>query len=95
MNNDVGFCLEHDIDYIILSIYNGKQEILELKKVILDEIERIKSEEKVPNEIKIIAKLENEGAIKDIEGILEVADCILIPRGLLGTVLPIQKISWI
>lgn len=47
------------------------------------------------HEIKIIAKLENEDAIKDIEGILEVADCILIPRGVLGTVLPIEKISWI
>lgn len=47
------------------------------------------------NEIKIIAKLENDVVIKDIEGILEVADCILMPRGILGTVLPIQKISWI
>jgi pyruvate kinase len=55
----------------------------------------LKNENKNPNEVKIIAKLENEGAIKDIEGILEVADCILIPRGVLGTVLPLEKISWI
>lgn len=28
---DVRFCLDNDIDYIILSIYQGKQEILALK----------------------------------------------------------------
>ena len=43
----------------------------------------------------MIAKLENEEAIKDLPGILEIADAILIPRGVLGTVLPIEKISWI
>ena len=47
------------------------------------------------NEVKIIAKLENEDALKDIEEILNVADAILIPRGVLGTVLPIEKIPWI
>ena len=92
---DVRFCLENDIDYIIHSIYNGKQEILELQKVIIDENEALFKEKGFKNEIKVIAKLENEEAIKEIQGILEIADAILIPRGVLGTVLPIEKISWI
>ncbi len=33
---DVAFCLENDIDYIILSVYHGKEEILDLKQIILD-----------------------------------------------------------
>ena len=52
-------------------------------------------EKGIVNEVKVVAKLENEEAIKDIEEILNVADAIMIPRGVLGTVLPIEKISWI
>jgi pyruvate kinase len=61
----------------------------------VDENERLSKQSLTTNEVKIIAKLENEEAIKDIEEILNVADAILIPRGVLGTVLPIEKISWI
>lgn len=61
--------------------------------MIKEENEKLNGDKRI--DIKIIAKLESEDAIKDIEGILELADCILIPRGVLGTVLPIEKISWI
>ncbi|CDW77623.1 pyruvate kinase [Stylonychia lemnae] len=93
-SSDVKFCLENEVDYIIHSIYNGKNEILELQKMIDQEKQKIPDYKQDQN-VKIIAKLENENAIIDIEGILEVADCIMIPRGVLGTVLPIEKISWI
>ncbi len=79
------------MDYIIHSVYEGHSEIKELKRVI--QLENEKQER--GNEVKVIAKLENEEAIKDIEEILNVADAIMIPRGVLGTVLPIEKISWI
>ncbi len=92
---DVRFCLEHDVDYIIHSVYEGHAEIKELKRVIQQENEGLAKERGVINEVKVIAKLENEEAIKDIEEILNVADAIMIPRGVLGTVLPIEKISWI
>ncbi len=95
MTKDIRFCLENDVDYIIHSIYHGKKEILDLKRIIIDENEKLMKDAHFMNEIKIIAKLENEDAIKDIEEILNVADAILIPRGVLGTVLPIEKISWI
>ena len=42
-----------------------------------------------------MAKLENEDAINDLNKILEVADAIMVPRGQLGILLPIEKISWI
>jgi pyruvate kinase len=92
---DIKFCLANDIDYIIHSVYQGKQEIIDLKKIIIEENERLQRESQIVNEVKIIAKIENEEAIKEIEEILNVADAILIPRGVLGTVLPIEKISWI
>ena len=92
---DVRFCLENDVDYIIHSVYKGQADINELKKVVASENEKMFKEKGVVNEVKIVAKLENEEAIKDIEEILNVADAIMIPRGVLGTVLPIEKISWI
>ena len=92
---DIRFCLENDIDYIIHSVYHGKQEVLDIKKCILEENDILLKEQNYTSEVKIIAKLENEDAIKDLDGILDIADCILIPRGVLGTVLPIEKISWI
>lgn len=95
ISKDVRFCLENDVDYIIHSVYNGKQEISHLINMINEENEKIKKDGGVQNPIKVIAKLENEEAIKDLPGILEIADAILIPRGVLGTVLPIEKISWI
>jgi pyruvate kinase len=61
----------------------------------LEENNNMLKEHNYTSEVKIIAKLENEDAIKDLDGILDIADCILIPRGVLGTVLPIEKISWI
>jgi pyruvate kinase len=66
-----------------------------LKKIIQEENENMMKELHFTNEVKTMAKLENEEAIKDIEEILNLADAILIPRGVLGTVLPIEKISWI
>lgn len=35
--NDIRFCLENDVDYVIHSIYQGKQEILDLKRHIIEE----------------------------------------------------------
>jgi len=61
----------------------------------MEENEKMMKEKGFINEVKVIAKLENEEAIKDIEKILDKADAIMIPRGVLGTVLPIEKISWI
>ena len=95
LQKDIRFSLENDVDYIIHSVYEGHQEIIELKKVIMEENEKMMKEKGFINEVKVIAKLENEEAIKDIEKILDKADAIMIPRGVLGTVLPIEKISWI
>ena len=63
--------------------------------MVSQENEKMFKEKGIVNEVKVVAKLENEEAIKDIEEILNIADAIMVPRGVLGTVLPIEKISWI
>ena len=91
MKNDIKFCVTSDIDYVIQSIYVGKKEIEETLQIINEE----QKSNQYSKDFKIIAKLETEESIKEIQGILEIADAILIPRGVLGIVLPIEKISWI
>ena len=94
LREDIRFILQNDIDYVIHSIYSSHQEIIELKEVMQQEAELLGELCKNPD-VRIMAKLENEDAINDINQILDVCDAILVPRGQLGTVLPIEKISWI
>ena len=91
---DVRFILQNDIDFVIHSIYNNHHEILDFKTIIKEEAEAL-GPLAINKDVRIMAKLENEDAINDLNKILEVSDAIMVPRGQLGTVLPIEKISWI
>lgn len=91
---DVRFILQNDIDFVIHSIYNNHHEILDFRTIIKEEAEAL-GPLAINKDVRIMAKLENEDAINDLNKILEVSDAIMVPRGQLGTVLPIEKISWI
>ena len=79
---------------MIHSIYNNHQEIIDFRTIIKEEAENL-GKEAINQDVRIMAKLENEDAINDLNKILEIADAVMVPRGQLGTVLPIEKISWI
>jgi pyruvate kinase len=44
----------------------------------------------------VIAKLENEKAVEMIDDILKqkIIYGVFVPRGILGTVMPVEKITW-
>ena len=73
--------LQNDIDYVIHSIYNNHMELIELKEMMQQEAEQLGDELCKNPDVRIMAKLENEDAINDINQILEVCDAILVPRG--------------
>lgn len=79
---------------MIHSIYSSHQEILDLKRVMIEEVAKL-GDACINPDVRVMAKLENEDAINDINTILDHVDAVLVPRGQLGTVLPIEKISWI
>jgi len=71
---DILFALEHQVDFIALSFVREAADIAELKELLGDKI----------GKIKIIAKIEAQSGVKNLEEILEAADGIMVARGDLG-----------
>lgn len=83
--NNILYAIEKDIDYIAHSFVRSKQDVLDIKKI-LDEHN---------SDIRIIAKIENQEGVDNIEEILEVADGIMVARGDLGIEVPQERIPGI
>jgi len=77
---DVRFILQNDIDFVIHSIYNNHHEILDFRSIIKEEAAAL-GPLAINKDVRIMAKLENEDAINDLNKILEVSDAIMVPRG--------------
>ncbi|WCA22235.1 pyruvate kinase [Candidatus Phytoplasma oryzae] len=72
---DIVFAVESDYDYIAASFTRKAQDILEIKDIL----------KKYPNnKIKVIAKIENQSGIDNIDEIIKVADGVMVARGDLG-----------
>ncbi|MDR3220268.1 MAG: pyruvate kinase [Dysgonamonadaceae bacterium] len=76
------YAIENKIDFIAHSFVRNKQDVLD--------IQRILDEHNSP--IKIIAKIENQEGVDNLDEILEVAYGIMVARGDLGIEVPQEKI---
>ncbi len=76
------FAIEQKIDFIAHSFVRNKQDVLDIQQIL--------NEYKSP--IKIIAKIENQEGVDNIDEILDVAYGIMIARGDLGIEVPQEKI---
>ena len=81
---DIEFACDNEGDFLAASFVTCKQDVLEIKEI-------IKSKN---SNMKIIAKIESEEGIKNIEDILEEVDGIMVARGDLGTECPMEKIPF-
>ena len=79
---NIKYAIEMDIDFIAHSFVRSKQDVLDIQRI-LDEHN---------SSIKIIAKIENQEGVDNIDEILEVAYGIMIARGDLGIEVPQEKI---
>ncbi|MDR1371158.1 MAG: pyruvate kinase [Dysgonamonadaceae bacterium] len=79
---NIKYAIEMDIDFIAHSFVRSKQDVLD--------IQRILDEHHSP--IKIIAKIENQEGVDNIDEILEAAYGIMVARGDLGIEVPQEKI---
>lgn len=81
--SDIIFGIENDIDFIAASFVRKAADILAVREVL---------EEQGAQHIQIIAKIENQEGVDNIDEILRVADGIMVARGDLGVEIPTEEI---
>lgn len=79
---DIAFGVQQEVDFIAASFVSFASEIYEIRRYL----------DSLHSKAKIIAKIENEEGVANIEEIAEAADGIMIARGDLGVQLPTEKI---
>jgi len=80
---NVLFAIENGFDYIALSFTRTKKDVQDLREIL---------EKNTWSQIKIVAKIENQEWIENIDSIMDVSDMIMVARGDLGTELPVETI---
>lgn len=75
--------IRNEVDYIACSFVSRKQDILDVKDFIAQHTDQ---------PVGIIAKIENQAGIDNIEEICEVCDGVMVARGDLGVEVPFEKL---
>src|SRR5690606_27562033 len=75
---DILFGIERELDYIALSFVREAADVTQLREL----IQQHKPEK--ASQIKIIAKIEDQQGVKNLEEIIQVSDGIMVARGDLG-----------
>ena len=78
---DVTFAVKQGIDYLALSFVRRAQDIAELREMI-------------PREMLVVAKIEKDSALENIENIVRASDGVMVARGDLGVELPFEEVPW-
>ena len=80
---DIKFgCLNH-VDFIASSFTRRKEDVMDIRKIL---------KEYNAEDIKIIAKIENQEGVDNLEEILEAADGAMVARGDLGVEIPPEEV---
>ncbi|MBO5237096.1 MAG: pyruvate kinase [Spirochaetaceae bacterium] len=82
---DIAFGAEQNVDYIAASFVSFASEIHEIRRYL----------DSINSRAKIIAKIENEEGVNNIEEIAEAADGVMVARGDLGVQMPTEQIPLI
>ncbi len=80
---DILFGIENDVDFIACSFVSCKQDMLDVKQFL---------NENGAEGIELIAKIENQAGIDNIEEICEECDGIMIGRGDMGVEIPFEEL---
>ena len=83
---DILFGLDRELDYIALSFVREASDVLQLRKLI---------QEHNPGKastVKIIAKIEDQQGVKNLEEIIKVSDGIMVARGDLGVEIDLAEL---
>lgn len=81
--SDIRFGAKENFDFIAASFVTCAQDVLDVRKIL---------EEENRGDIRIIAKIENEEGVSNIDEILRAADGIMVARGDMGVEIPFEEI---
>ncbi len=76
---DVAFAVAQDLDYIALSFVRRAEDLWQLRGL-------------VPSDMMLVAKIEKDVALNNIETIVAASDAIMVARGDLGVELPFERV---
>jgi len=79
---DIRFGVEQKVDFIAASFIRRAADILEIRRIL----------EEKGADINILAKIETQAAVNNIDEILQVADGIMVARGDLGVEIPSEEV---
>ena len=80
---DIVFAVKEDFDFIAASFVRTAADVKQLRDIL---------HEHGGDQIKIIAKIENNQGIQNIDQIIEAADGIMVARGDMGVEIPIEEV---
>ena len=80
---DIIFGISHGVDYVAASFVSCKQDVLDIRQLL---------DENGGSDIEIVAKIENQAGVDNIEEICEVCGGIMIARGDLGVEIPFVEV---
>ncbi len=83
--SNIAYAIEKDIDFIAHSFVRNKQDILDIKEIL----------DAQGSDIRVIAKIENQEGVDNIDEILTVADGVMVARGDLGIEVAQERIPGI
>ncbi len=76
---DVAFGVAHDIDYFALSFVRRAEDVLALRQLL-------------PQGVLVVAKIEKDSALKNMESLVRASDAVMVARGDLGVELPYEEV---
>ena len=80
--DDLDFGIRHGVDWIAMSFVRKPEDILELRRMI----------EERGTDIPVMAKIEKHEGVRNIDGIIDVVNGIMVARGDLGVEIPIAEV---
>jgi len=78
---DIEFAVREEVEYLALSFVRRAQDIAELRALI-------------PKWMLVVAKIEKDSALENIETIVRASDCVMVARGDLGVELPFEEVPY-
>jgi pyruvate kinase len=78
---DIAFAVQQDLEYLALSFVRKAEDITQLRGM-------------VSKEMLIVAKIEKDSALDNIESIIKATDVVMVARGDLGVELPFEEVPF-